>query len=62
MGYTQAILMNILAILIQLLWKPRYSWKSEAGSHEKMISLARSLEEARRILWSVMFTREWRFS
>jgi hypothetical protein len=35
MGYTQAILMNILAILIQLLWKPRYSWKSEAGSHEK---------------------------
>lgn len=35
MGYTQAILMNILAILIQQVLKPKYSWNSKAGDYEE---------------------------
>ncbi len=32
MGYIQAVLMNILAVLLQMILKPKYSWKTKVGA------------------------------
>ncbi len=34
MGYVQAVLMNLLAVLLQLFLKPRNDWKSKTGAYE----------------------------
>lgn len=34
MGYIQAILLNILAVLLQLILKPKHSWKKKADAYE----------------------------
>lgn len=34
MGYIQAILLNIIAVLLQLILKPKHSWKIKAVAYE----------------------------